>query len=392
MECSRQHSWGFTLVELLVALALLVLIMLATSYVFQTSTNTVSQSQGATEVAMRLHAFEAVFLRDIKSIEHQGVMVLGARQQQAWGSEAEREAGRQRMFRNDWINFFTNSEQTGGIDSRAFAQWTRTFYGHSRESDPNGWYFDDETSWHPNAQPCSLGQCGGPWTSKAFTTDWMLLRNQMLIASAMRVGGAGATGDSEVLGGTNAPLAQRDFVAHLYRDLRWSWWFNSTAYAGSIQINYGPQGNVTTGGPTGTGTGRQAIYEPIYYHSPFGRGVGSGQYHGIADIRGVRALAPCATFQVQYAMPQDLRAGTDGGVFWRDPPMFDPANVTTQLAGSDTNGHKLRVAVVTDPTQGRLTFAPGDVWPAMLKVTIEMWDPAGRVDESVTATIIAKVP
>ncbi|MDD4891924.1 MAG: prepilin-type N-terminal cleavage/methylation domain-containing protein [Phycisphaerae bacterium] len=363
-ERSQSAAAGFTLVELLVAVTLLVLIMLATTYIFSTSTEVISETQGVSECNIRLGAFEQVFRRDIKNIEHQGFLIMGARRQEAYGSRRQAEIELKQTFRDDWLMFLTGSEVAGSVENRAYGQTAKVYYGHSATSDPLAWQAVDQTSWFPYTQ----GACATRLSQ--FATEWTLLREELILIHQFRAGSTGGQG-LEYGGisqyGTGA-LYLRDIFNYVYRNFRWTLWPNE-GYMGSVTVNHGPAGSAT---------GRLAIYEPIYYHT--------FSSYGTGDQSGFRALAHCSRFQMQYAMPADLRAGPNGGVLWRDPAMHDPANVAAVPTGG------FNVAVVADPNAGRTVFAPGDVWPALVKCTVEVWDPLERTDGGRSATFVVPVP
>ncbi|MDD4889109.1 MAG: hypothetical protein PHU85_04205 [Phycisphaerae bacterium] len=347
---------AFTLVELLVAVTLLVLIMLATTYVFSTSTEAISETQGDTETTVRLSTFAETFRRDISRIEHQGCLVMGARQQQAYGNHRQQEVERKSTFRNDWLMFLTNAESEGGIDGRVFGQASKVFYGHGRTTDPQGWYFQDRTYSEPLVAGLSV--------YSQFATDWALMRHELLMVHQLRT--SGATWEGIEVAGTIGQyslgaLYDRDIRNQAARQFRWGWWQNGQ-FLGSVTVDYGHPGSAT---------GRLAIYEPLYYHY--------ANFYGMpVDARNFRALSHCSAFRIQYAMAADLRAGPDGGVRWRDPPPDPPLDEPTadQSAG-DAN---------------RLLFAPGDAWPVIIKCMVEVWDPLERIAEGKTLSIVCRVP
>jgi prepilin-type N-terminal cleavage/methylation domain-containing protein len=346
-------SRGFTLIELLIAVTLLVLILLAISFIFDTTLRAMGIAQANNELNVKLEAFSGVLRRDVGAIEHQGFLVLGGRNNpNCYGSRRDKANQFAQTFRNDWMSFYRNGEQDGALDSRMVGQWAKVFYGHGRASDPAGYAFVDQTSSMPL-------RAGADLRFSNLATDWVLLRQQFIMLSKVLVTSPTYEG-VEVAGETyqygTGPMYGRSLLSYNYRDFRWSSWYNSQ-WLGSVQVDYGVNG--------GTGTGRLAIFEPTYYNFM--------PLYSTADWRGVRALAQCAVFRVQYAMPADLTAGPAGGVKWNDPPVF----VDSGSPGKD---------------DGRLAFKPGDRWPALLKVSVHLFDPLDRVEGGRMASFVLAVP
>ncbi len=366
---------AFTLIELLLAVTLLVLIVLVSGYIFDTTVRAVSQSQATSELNASLEAFAQLLRKDIRAIEHDGFLVIGARCQEAFGTASDRANGRRQTFRNDWIEFFTNAEQDASIDARTIGQWSRTLYGHGRVSDRAGYAFKDQT----RSMPLTPGMHAA---YSNLGTDWVVMRHQLHVMAKSRLPERQLE-NLEVADGTwqysTGTMYNRSLLSYVVRDFRWSCWYNCQ-WVGSVQVQYGVDGQ--------TGTGRLAIYEPLYYHYM--------PTYSMTDRRGFHALPHCPHFEVHYAMAEDLQACPAGTVRWRDPPMLG------QSGYADPNYNP---AVRIDPLHlkatlpandgehaGRLPFGPGDRWPVLLKITVHVFDPLDRLAGGKKMSVVTVVP
>lgn len=366
---------GFTLIELLVACVLLVMIVMASSFVFDHTGEAIRRSQAVTEINVSAAAFGQAIRTDIRGAERNGYLVMGCRTAgdsglPCFGNRRSKELERAEVFRADWLMLMANTELSSAVDSRLISQWTRIFYGHGTATNPG---------YLPSGATYKL------------TTGWELLRHQFLPILYVPLGGDMETPREDASGQNNSVEAEyiglesgswyaiqfnlgidRGIRTYMHRDFRW-YRLSSTTW----------QGGITT--PTyrdvyNGNTDAKAYYEPAYW-----------QDGALVDSWcRWQAMAHCGEFKVQYAMSEDLRAAADGGVAWRDPPAIgettyadpnyrdyrasDPAHASAQISGS------------TD--RGRLVFAPYDVWPVLLKITVRSFDPRDRLDDGLTYELV----
>ena len=118
LEPTRRARRGFTLIELLLAVTLLVLIVLVSSYIFDSTMRAVSQTQASNEVNISLEAFAKTLRGDLRGIETNGWLIIGQRLHPAYGSGKDRANELLRPFRTDWLMLTTNTEQYSAMDNR----------------------------------------------------------------------------------------------------------------------------------------------------------------------------------------------------------------------------------------------------------------------------------
>ncbi len=360
---SPTRHGAFTLIELLLAVTLLVLIILVSSYIFDSTMRAVSQTQANNELNISLESFSQVWRNDIRSMEHDGFLVIGGRRLEAYGTLKDRSNAMRRTFRTDWAYFYTNAEQYSSLEPRIVGQWSRTLYGHGEVANPDNPQFSN------------------------LATDWVVMRHQMLLLNKMMMSweSAGTTGvafdDPGSAYGIETPQTgdyigrwrqyQRSVQTYTAREFRFHWYFNYRWY-GDV--------NVALGDTDGGGY-RRAIYEPNYYHT-------------ISSVQGqhFHALAHCGQFAITYAMAEDVGVGPGGTTLWRDPPVLGQADYP------DPNYRKLDPlhTRVTLPAMGeyagRLCFGPGDRWPVLLRLEIQIYDPLDRLDGGKRLDAVVVVP
>ncbi len=363
----RAGRGGFTLIELLLSVTLLVLIILVSSYIFDTTIRAVSQTQADNEMSVGLQAFAQLLRNDLRGLEHDGYLICGAREQMAYGSLKDRTNQTGQTFRNDWLMFYTNCEQYSSVDCRVIGQWARILYGH-------GLVTDKRQALYSN-----------------IATDWVLTRHQIILLSHIRLPWSDIQTTNEgpysgrgIFEGLESPEMgdyvsgwrqyERATLSYVSRDWRWYWF-----------MNYGWEGDLATaaydfpayGGGTTQG---KAFYEPRYYHT-------ASFYYGWSDRR-FHALPHCSDFGVQYAMAEDLRAGPGGATRWRDPPRIGAAGNPIDPNYSATDPQHTN----QKNSDGRLAFAPGDRWPVLLKVTVRVFDPMDRLAGGKNLVAVVPVP
>ncbi|MDD4890601.1 MAG: prepilin-type N-terminal cleavage/methylation domain-containing protein [Phycisphaerae bacterium] len=373
---------GFTLVELLVACVLLVLIMLATSYVFDTTTTVISETQAGNDANLGAAGMAELFRKDIRGAETGGWLIFGRRDvgktgTPVYGNRRQQEIGQSGIFRTDWMELMTATEQASAVDSRLISQWTRVLYGHGRYTNP------------------AAVDGNGQSTFAPITTDWVLLRHQLLILvqlpfswDKIETVQPAMSGMNEVytvalygagvdIGGDSAGgmwRVVRGVRSYGNRDWRW-YWYDAYAWRGSIST-------------PAYGSTAVAIYEPSYWQDFCYRTYGT--YN---DRTRFQAMAYCAEFKLQYAMPEDLRAADGGGVQWRDPPATTDKNYADFNYRPGDPAHPNQILPANDSRNaGRLVFGPGDRWPAMLKATVRTYDPRDRLDDCKAFDVVVQIP
>ncbi len=374
---------AFTLVELMIAVALMAVIILTAAVIFDTTTKAITLNQANAEQHHSLAAFSELVRNDIRGIEPDGFLIFGQRKQTAYGNMLDRANELQTEVRNDWLMLMTTTQQEGAVDGRAVGQWARILYGHGKVA-------DRVHSGHSDV-----------------TTDWALLRHQMLLVPGELHSGSSEGVESPYTGGTYI-MSNRRFnrvmLTHTARQFHW-YGANNYQWVGTMDWNVGPAD------PSGR---RLAVFEPAYYHTlPNIR---------TDDPREFYALPHCGHFQIEFVLPEDLRNSPGGTVLWRDGPLWqDPRlsaaaptgyenpypdpnyNPSDPIAGNPDRPHptaNIPVGVVgassgtglnVDMNAGRILFGPGDRWPALLRVTIKVWDPLSRMDGPMTAIMVLPI-
>ncbi len=367
---------GFTLVELMISVSLMAVIVMVIGYVFQTSVQAISISQGNSETVLNAMAFDRILRQDIKGMERDGFLVMGRREvYDVYGSRRDRQDLLDRTARTDWMMFFIGSEQRALFDPRVISHWARVLYGHGDVSDPTS----------SNFSP--LG------------TDWSLMRQIFLIMPELRTNAAlieesaGGYYQSQGLGvewpqiGIGAgyeSMWQTAVDTYTQRRLHWYWHGGQGHIHGDLACDWFYEHNSSTTG--------MAFFEPAHYHNWI-------TSYSIERNRRIHAMPHCGSFRIQYAFAQDI---TSAGINWREPPLWhDPNRSDDPDPGAtgaypDPNFDASMPANVTHPSAtipvgkipeslyaGRLVFAPGDPnWPVLLKVTVDAYDPLGRYEGS----------
>jgi prepilin-type N-terminal cleavage/methylation domain-containing protein len=319
---------GFTLIELLVAVTLLVMLLWGTSHIFDITVRAMNEATGVNEMTADSPAFYDALRKDIRGLETNGYLLMGQRSVTGYASHRMAELGRSTTFRCDWMEFLTNTENASTLDMNVVGQWGRVFWGHGGRTDTTS----------------TSGV-----TFSQFATDWVLMRHQVLILGLdppqivdMNSGWPGVLSGIESTQtypcdnnptGNNGWSYGHDYqndLLNLYK--RIPTWFGRFGYS-----------------------------EPTYYHAFFARSLGTSTG---AKLSRSHVLPHCGTFQIQYALAGDLRAGSGGTINWRD---------SSPAAG------------------GRTVFQVGDAWPVLLKVTTQVFDPKDRLEKGRTFTAIVPV-
>jgi prepilin-type N-terminal cleavage/methylation domain-containing protein len=380
----RTHGAGFTLVELMVAVGLLAVLILMVGFIFQTSVDAISTAQGSNELNASLMGVAERLRSDIKGIERNGFLIIGAREREAYGSGYDRGEKLLQTFRNDWMVFFTATEHPSLLDQRAIGMWSRVMIGHGRVADTHGDLIQTRDS-YPQGKTILKGRIvdepegvykletlsptgGSPkvltinksdtYTSNTYynhpsdqATDWILMRHQILelaypvfgnkqtyrawsqyYSDAMYVGAEYASyGEMVGTGGGEGPY-KRAIQSHTKRKYNWYWYYG---WDRENQVE---------------------IFEPEYYFR-FASGAG----------RRFQLLPHCAEFKIQFAMKADIG---NGQVLWHDPP----------ARGNSAYPY------------GRLEFGPGDEWPVLLRISIQAFDPIDRLIGGRPLVMVFEVP
>ena len=344
---------GFTLIELLVAVTLLVMLLWGTSHIFDITVRAMNEATAINEMTSDSPMCYDTLRKDIRGIEANGYLIMGQRSVAGYASHRMAELGRNTTFRCDWMEFFTNTEFASTMDMNVVGQWARVFWGHG-----------------PRTGPAIAGMNGHnpPVSVSQFATDWVVMRHQVLLLpiapAPVEVSYYGDAGKSAGIDAGTAGSAVNTSWGHGYqmalkslynRSFRWfdgenlsmTIWFpgpvtdplavplpdtpSNSGYVGYDETNYWQ--NVIAGGWTSTG----------------------------AHLLRFHVLPHCGTFQIQYALAGDLRAGSGGTIGWRNP------------------------------TAARLVFGVGDAWPVLLKVTTQVFDPKDRLEKGRTFTAVVPV-
>lgn len=419
---------GFTLIELVVAVALLVLLMLAVGFVLDMAGGAIDETQAAGEMAANSANFVKTLRGDIRGTERDGWMIMGRRDMTGvYGSQRLRSRERIQTARCDWLELVTNTEMYSALDNRVIGQWARILYSHGPKTDPK--------------------QSG----YSQFAINWVVMRHQILECAQLPISiwdvqttNAGPYSGKGVFEGLEWPGSgdyigagrpwQRAVDSYYNRDLRW-YWFMNYGWTGEVLT---PNYNFTAyGGALSTGTGYD---EPNYWQT--------ASFYSSGTLKRFHALPHCGQFQIEFAFAEDLRAGENGSIRWRSPPALgdtsyedpnyrpgDPLHPSARLPGTtdvlvcpnwECGGYATyttadpylcpacqtlranvnapadsqyrfygRAATVLRTDQsgrsGRLAFGPGDKWPVLLRVTTTTYDPKERVDQGKTMTAIIPV-
>ncbi len=358
---------GFTLIELLLAVTLLVLIILVSSYIFDSTMRAVTVTQANNELNISLESFSQLWRSDVRNLEHDGFLAFGGRRHMAYGTQKDRSNELRRTLRTDWAYFYTNSEQYSAMDPRVVGQWSRVLYGHGRVSDPTDANYSN------------------------LATDWVMFRHQILLLNKVRmpwdsVQTASRSWDkSGTVEGIETPETgdyigrwrqyQRSVQTYTAREFRFHWY-----------MNYRWLGDVNVGiGDADGGGYRRSIYEPDYYHAYI-------FYFADDDGRHFEALAHCGQFAISYAMPEDVSAGPGGSTMWRDAPMVGDGKYRDPNYSKIDPLHRLEYLPRGGEGSGRMVFGPGDRWPALLRLEAHIYDPLDRLDGGKKLNIIVPVP
>ncbi|MCG3180614.1 MAG: hypothetical protein BIFFINMI_02976 [Phycisphaerae bacterium] len=344
-----RRTGAFTLVELMIAVGLLAMIFVVAGYIFQTSVSAISKAEANNEMVMSLTAFSKQCRYDMQAIEHNGFLVIGRRQQDAFASTADESENIKRTFRNDWMMFTMTTEQPSVVDPRVIGQWERIFYGQGDVTNPS------------NSQ------------YSKYATDWVLMRHQILMMPKLRI----STSEMEAamkdyttwttvagIDWNDSPDylgKERQFwtamQSYTYRKLYWFWMMNY-GWCGSYPM---PWAYARGGGQDSTA---KTYFEPTYWQD-------ASFYFGASAGRRFQLLGHCGDFKVQYAMSEDLGST----IAWRNPPAVgdssnpqDPSYNASDPVNSDRTNQ-----------DGRLMFGPGDRWPSLLKIHVHIYDPLNRL-------------
>jgi prepilin-type N-terminal cleavage/methylation domain-containing protein len=416
---------GFTLIELLVAVTLLIMLLAGTSYIFDITVRAMDEATAINEMTTDSPHYCDLLRKDIRGIETRSFLILGYRQvpsifSQAgpcYASHRMHELGRSQTFRCDWMEFYTNTEQTSVLDMNAVGQWARVFWGHGPRTGP-------ATNWST--------WCSAPATTP-FATDWIVMRHQILLLGAAPSGPVEYTDTNDDNGRTACIEASNTWGAAYQLAIK-------SLYNG----NFGWYGEFSGGSFLGNrpmtdrfNTSYMGFTEQTYWHDY----IYQSEHNFGNGIFRLHAVPHCGTFMIQYAMPGDLRAGPGGTILWRDPDHGLPSPVASiaitnpgpymgystapavLLSGGGGSGAtatcsiaygKVVSVMVTNAGSGytspptvsfspggatavavvgyaRTVFSPVTAWPVLLKVTMQVFDPKDRVDKGRTFTAVAPV-
>ena len=342
---------GFTLIELLVAVTLLVMLLWGTSHIFDITVRAMNEATAVNEMTADSPIFYDTLRKDVRGLEANGYLVMGQRAVTGYASHRMRELGRNTTFRCDWMEFFTNTESACTTDMNVVGQWARVFWGQGPRT-------GQARCWPPDVYLCA------PSTSQ-YATDWILMRHQILLLSVgpsqyqSPLGGSDmglATGIEASAGNLASSDYQQALKSIYNRNFRW---FGSVGHGPTLGSQPMPDNPVN---PNYVG-----YDETIYWHDyiyNFEHNTPAASTSTGAILHRFHLLPHCGTFQIEYAMPGDLRNGPGGTIAWRE----------SSAAAS-----------------GRTAFAPGDAWPVLLKVTTQVFDPKDRLDKGRTFTAVVPV-
>jgi hypothetical protein len=291
--------------------------------------------------------------KDIRGIEANSYLILGQRSVTGFASHRMKGLGRSSTFRCDWMEFFTNTELASTTDSNVVGQWARVFWGHGPRT-------GQARVWPPDVYLCAPNP-------SPYATDWVVMRHQVLLLATgpSRYESPLGTNDMGLATGieagsgnlSNGGADYQQAIKSIYnRNFRW--------FGGTSGPIFGP--------PSGTAMPDNPLHptykgydETTYWHDyiyNFEHNTPAASTTTGAILHRFHLLPHCGTFRIQFAMPGDLRATPGGTINWQDP-----ANL------------------------GRTVFAPGDIWPALLKVTTQVFDPKDRIEKGRTFTAVVPV-
>ena len=325
---------GFTLIELLVAVTLLIMLLWGTSHIFDITVRAMDETTAINEMTADSPHFYDRMRKDIRGLETNGYLILGQRTVSGYASHRMANLGRNTTFRCDWMVMLVNTETASNLDMNVVGQWARIFWGHGPRTGSTG---------------------TGNISHSQFATDWTVMRHQILLLSLnpgtvedMNTNAPGMY--SGIESSQNYPFTASNNNAssygHVYQQAIKSLY-------GRIPRWYGPTSNWAS---IPMVDGYLGYDETAYWHDY----LALIKYNPMTVAR-FHALPHCGTFQVQYALAGDLRAGSGGTVLWHDPIL-----------------------------NGRTVFQAGDAWPVLLKVTTQVFDPKDRLEKG--RTFVAIVP
>jgi prepilin-type N-terminal cleavage/methylation domain-containing protein len=182
---------GFTLMELMVSIAILVVIILGVGVMFSGASKAVGMSQATMEEMAGVRAMQQAIARDIQALDREGFLVIACRTNRPWPTNA---ANYDRVYRFDQLSFLARGEfpnRTGANTSSPFtdgsvATGAHVWWGQgvmevdaSRKPD-NSYMVADQSATTPrDALPTGVISNGGVNTVKE--NECTLLRHTTLL-------------------------------------------------------------------------------------------------------------------------------------------------------------------------------------------------------------------
>lgn len=207
---TRQNLAGFTIIEIMVVIGIIVLISLGVTTIFSSVSQTVNTGQRVAELNRFAAQFERVMREDFKSMTRDGFMVvvhqrtvdnngnpLDVQLSPADRSDEDNDGVFGRSRRIDEIMFFTRDQyQTArrAVDSSMVANSSQAaiYYGHGqkRRFDVNSDIFFTPEITDSNIDPgANLGIAPvGSFNPNQYASDWSLLRHVTLLIEPMSSG------------------------------------------------------------------------------------------------------------------------------------------------------------------------------------------------------------
>lgn len=207
---TRQNRAGFTIIEIMVVIGIIVLISLGVTTIFSSVSQTVNTGQRVAELNRFAAQFERVMREDFESMTREGFMVivhqrtvdnngnpLDVQLSPADRSDEDNDGVFGRTRRIDEIMFFTNDQYETArraVDASMIAKSSNAaiYYGHGqkRRFDVNSNIFFTPEITDTNIDPgANLGVAPvGSFNPNQYASDWALLRHVTLLVEPLSSG------------------------------------------------------------------------------------------------------------------------------------------------------------------------------------------------------------
>ena len=212
----RLRPFGFTLIEMLVAVAVTSVMMVAISQIFKITTDAVRQGIATSSMMLDVEAFSDQFQDDINymigpSTDSPGgvLVILNGQVKDSNIVDSDIKSGYQRTVRSDQVIFLRDARHLRSqtprnpdtFENEVRAATARVWYGHVERASPQGLsYFDLNASGEAGKDEPQVGGLGEPdiipFTNEAVTpginqlaANWVVGRQGLLFAGDDAAGG-----------------------------------------------------------------------------------------------------------------------------------------------------------------------------------------------------------